>query len=991
MLGVNERILRSHLGNKDILYKRLRIPVEIIYRNPEMAYNLSRQISRVNGVSNVSANSITGKVLIIFDEKIISETKIFSCIYEFVTVSRRELKQGSEKTVIEITNQQREISDSAKVETSENIMNSRVQWHSTDSEKIKDILKTDFKRGLSKIQVESRINDIGLNVLTEKKRTSLFSKFLEHLKEFPSNLLLGVGSLSVLMGQIPEAIALFGVVFVETIIGSFQQHKAEKSMHSLKDVLVPSAKVVRDDTILNIDTKYLVPGDIILLEAGDKVPADARILECNRFSVTEASLTGESTTILKTSGICSRYAELGNRSNMVYMGSNVISGNAKAVVTETGQRSQVGKISEMLQSINAEATPLQIKIKKLTDKICKMSLIGFLVGGGIALIAGFSLPQVITTGVSIVVGALPEGLPAVVAVSLALSAKRITKQNAVIRKLTAVETLGSTSVICCDKTGTLTLNEMTVKEIYASGMYYSVSGSGYSPEGKISAEGNVYTSTKGHEHILTAGVLCNNSALINKNNKWIINGDPTEGALLTVAVKAGIDVEKLKKEHERVIEIPFDCSKRYMTIVVKNSSFYTAYSKGAPDCVIEKCKFILENGQERLMTDEDKERLLRICHNMGKRALRVLALAYSSIESVDADIEKNYVFLGLVGMEDPPRTDVKETVQKCHKAGIKVVMITGDHKETAASIGRETGILTDGLIVTGAELDTMTDEKLDNIVNKIQIFARTSPEQKYRIVKAYKRKGHVVAMTGDGVNDAPAIKEANIGIAMGANGSDLAKDVSSITLIDDNFNTIVKAIEEGRLANRNIKDTMKYLLIGNLAEILTVSFASFFVGALPLISIQILWFNIFSESVLSSALAAQKSYDTVMEEPPVKADASILDKKTVFQIVKRGAGMAISTTAIFSLSMLFGTGINKARTLAFANLICLQIVNMIRCGSSRKKMSSKAMNIAAAVSFALLLSAVYLPFLSYFLTTAPLGIIDWISLGAFNIVTPILF
>jgi P-type Ca2+ transporter type 2C len=976
--------LKEQFNGEGILYRRLRIPAAQAYKDPDTACALSRYASRLSGVKEARANPVTGTLLVIFNEETVSEMEILRHVHAFSVQGNESLCEGLEKSEGSV-----KASDSNKGGGSRRINSYQLEekgesWHSMKGEKVKELLETDYNRGLSGTQVSERINELGLNTLSEKKRSSLFSKFLKHLKEFPANLLLGVGTVSLLLGQLPEAIALFGVVLVETVIGSVQQHKAERSMHSLKDVLLPSTKVLREGTVTNVEAQYLVPGDIVLLEAGDKVPADLRLLEGNNLRVTEASLTGEAAAVSKTPELCSKITELGNRRNMLYMGSDIISGNCRAVVTATGSRTQIGRISEMLEDISAEQTPMQQKIKKLTDRICRISLIGFLAVGSIALLLGASFPAVITTGASIVVGALPEGLPAVVAVSLALSARRITKEKAVIRKLTAVETLGSASVICCDKTGTLTLNEMTVKEIVTTEGKYLLKGEGYNPEGGITAEYGSAEDSEVLHKLLLAGALCNNSSLVSSDKGWIVNGDPTEGALLAAAGKAGISTDGISRKFERIKEIPFDSSRRYMTVVVKDSSSYTAYCKGATDCLLEKCKFIYHRGEERLLTAEEKKRLLDISESMGERALRVLAMAYKSTKTLKGNLEKNYVFLGFAGMEDPPRKDVREAVSKCHKAGIKVVMITGDHKSTASSIGRVTGILTEGLVVTGAELDAMSDAELEKVIDSIQVFARTSPEQKYRIVKALKKQGHVVAMTGDGVNDAPAIKEANIGIAMGAKGSDLAKDVAAVTLIDDNFNTIVKAIEEGRIANQNIKNSMKYLLIGNIAEILTVALSSFFIGSLPLISVQILWFNIVSESILGSAAAVERSGKNIMKEPPAKIDEPILGRKMIAEVLKRGGGTAVSTSGLFGFSMLLGQGLSRARSLAFANIICSQIVNLFSCRNNREKKPSRYMLGAAAASFILLIAALYVPFLNSFLGTLPLGAADWSLIGVLN-------
>ncbi|WP_368490602.1 HAD-IC family P-type ATPase [Clostridium sp. BJN0013] len=964
-----------------ILYKRIRIPVKSVYRNENMSKKITNFIMSIKGVAEAKANPITGKVLIIFDENMVSESHIESQINIYIRKSK--IKYNS--NVIRINRTDGEMSESIAFEdirTPPSGKNTPVDgltmWHTMDKSQIENILKTNFQSGLTNKTAKEKIKELGLNVLSEKKKSSLLSKFMKNLNEFSIKLFLGVSAISFFLGQIPDAIAVLGIVLIETILGTAQQYKAEKSLYSLKDMIVHKTRVLRNGKERYINAKHLVSGDVILLEAGDKIPADARIIECNDLKTTEASLTGESTAVVKSVDTCNKYTELGSRHNMLFMGTDVICGRGKAVVVATGMNTEIGKIEAILQNIKSEATPLQLKIQNFTTKLTKICLISCAVIGFGALLAGRSLAQVLTMSVSFSMGALPESLPAIVTVSMALGVQRMSKHNAIVRRLNSIETLGSTNVICCDKTGTLTMNEMTVKRIYTDKCLYDVTGSGYSPKGEINLIEGDPTKKTSLEKLLTAGVVCNNASLVNKENKWIIERDPTEGALITAAHKLDLDEYAIRGVNQRLKEIPFDSCRRFMTVVVENPDEKIAYCKGSLDCIIEKCKTIYDDGVERLLTSTDKEKLLSVCDEMGENALRVLAFAYKKVGNRSSeDIDNNFVFLGLVGMEDPPREGVEKCIQKCHNAGIKVVMITGDHKNTASAIGRELGLLTDGLVISGNELENMTEEELDSKIQKIQIFARTSPQQKHRIVKAFKRFGYVVAMAGDGVNDAPAIKEANVGIAMGSNGSDVAKDVASITLVDDDFCTIVNAIEEGRTVNNNIKNSMRYLLAGSIGEVIAIALASTVGGILPLISIQILWINVISESILGSTLATEPSSEEVMDNPPVKRYEPLIDKKLGSQIVRRGIGIGLTTFAIFEGSILLGAGLNKARTLAFSSLVCSQLANVYDCRRNKSKLPNRCTSIATASSIAMLLGTIYIPFLNPYFGTQALTLMDW--------------
>lgn len=963
----------------DILYNRIRIPIQAIYRNESLAKNLSNFTLTLNGVKHSKANPLTSKLLIVFDEEITNEYLLRKEISKFIT--KKTTAHNSNVISIKRNNLKKEFSSISNSEKEKN--NNQTCYHALNKQKVELLLKSNCNRGLDTFAIEKKQKEFGLNVICKKKEKSLFSRFLESLKDPIVKILLGAGAVSLLLGQIPEAITLGGIILFQSAIGAIEQHKSENSLDSLKDMLVQKAKVIRNGKQQEIDSKYLVPGDIILVESGDKIPADARVIESKDLKTAEATLTGESVSIIKSSQICNENIDLGSMSNILFMGTNVVSGRGRAIVINTGRNTEIGKIACMLDDIKNEETPLQYKSEKFINKLIKMYLGFFSIAGGIALLSGMTLAQVLMMGVTFFLGSIPEGFPVMVTTCMALSVHRMSKKNAVVRKLNSVETLGCADVICCDKTGTLTMNEMTVRNIYVDSCLYNVSGAGYKPTGKISLINGIPKEKLALQNLLKAGVLCNNSFLVKSKSKWQIHGDPTEGALLTAAYKMNMDVDNLRNENTVIQEIPFDSNRRFMTTVIQSDLDKHAYCKGALDTIIEKCTMIYENGKERLFTSQDKERILSKGDEMGDKALRVLAFSYKKVYDNNSDLNNGYVFIGFVGMEDPPREGVKESIQKCFKAGIKVMMITGDHMKTASAIGKKLGLLTDGLVVSGSELDNMTDSDLDYKIKKIQVFARTTPKQKHRIVKALKRCGHIVAMTGDGVNDAPAIKEAHIGIAMGMHGSDVARDAACITLVDDNFSTIVSAIEEGRGVSNNIRSTMKYLFSGAIGEMFSIFLSFVFRSPAPLIAMQMIWINLLSETLLGSSLSVEPPSKDVMNHPPVDKNAPLIDKKLRNNIIKKGLKIGISTFVIFKGSLLLGIGLNKARTLALSNFVFSQVVNVYTCRKNKRNLNNKYLNRMALITISLLMGIIYLPVLNSFFGTIPLDPLSWVAvLGA---------
>ncbi|MDP2905270.1 MAG: HAD-IC family P-type ATPase, partial [Candidatus Omnitrophota bacterium] len=697
---------------------------------------------------------------------------------------------------------------------------------------------TSLSAGLSGVEVQKRREQFGPNQLQEKKGHSALAIFFEQFHDLIIWILIAAALVSGFLKEWVDALAIIAIVILNAILGFIQEYRAEKSLAALKKLSSPTTKVIRDNQHAIIASGELVPGDLIELEAGDHVPADSRIVWLtSNFSTQEASLTGESNPVLKTAHALSKEKDvpLADRANMVYMGTSVASGKARAIVIATGMRTELGRIAGLIQGISNEATPLQKKLEEFGKWIVYLCFV--LVGLVFLLewLRGGKIMEVFLTAVSLAVAAIPEGLPAVVTIALALGVQRMVKRHALIRRLPSVETLGCTTVICTDKTGTLTKNEMTVQAVFADGRVFKVTGIGYQPEGEFVPEG--IPVSPGQQQVLVktlrCAVLCNGAQLTQDDTGFKIIGDPTEASLLVAAAKAGVRKKGLEEEFEFIDELPFDSERKKMTVIRKGTGGVIAFTKGAPDILLDDCAYIEENGFTRPITDEDKNKILKTNTEFADSALRVLAFAYRNLEGAppaqyDAkSIESGLIFTGLMAMIDPPRPEVKEAISLCRKAGIKTVMITGDHKNTAVAVAKELGFFTaDSFAFSGEELDALSDDELSARIEMIPVYARVSPEHKLRIVKAWRKKGHIVAMTGDGVNDAPAVKEADIGVAMGITGTDVTKEVSDMVVTDDNFASIVSAVEEGRGIYDNIKKFVHYLLSCNTGEILTMFTAS---------------------------------------------------------------------------------------------------------------------------------------------------------------------
>ncbi|MDR6880306.1 calcium-translocating P-type ATPase, SERCA-type [Bacillus sp. 3255] len=889
---------------------------------------------------------------------------------------------------------------------------SQKKWYQLSSEEVLQQQQVDMQQGLPWEEAWKRQGEAGRNELTEGNRVSPITLLLNQFKDFMVLVLLGATLISGLLGEYLDAITIVIIILMNGILGFTQEFRAERSLRALKELSAPNANVWREGAIHQIPARDLVPGDIIALESGDRVPADVRFLETNGLYVEESALTGESVPVGKlTSVIPHDEVPLGDQRNIGFMGTMVSQGTAKAVVVRIGMDTEMGKIADLIQNTESMETPLQHRLEQL-GKILIIVAIALTV---LVVVAGIMHGQppyaMFLAGVSLAVAAIPEGLPAIVTIALALGVQRMIKRKAIVRKLPSVETLGCASVICSDKTGTLTQNKMTVTHLWVGGDVLEVTGDGYVPVGDIQIGGQSTDPLKNPSltRLLQVSVLCNNATLYEeiqetkrKKGKeakdsaasvWNIKGDPTEGALVVLSAKSGITHESLSDKYKRIAEFPFDSDRKRMSVLVATENGRMACTKGAPDVLLEHCSYILWDGKVIPFTSTLKQKVLAANEGMARSALRVLGIAYKELKSTDRyegheDVETGLIFIGLTGMIDPPRKEVREAITKCRKAGIKTVMITGDHQTTAEAIAKQLGMIPGtGASLSGQQLGAMSDEELDAKVNDTYVYARVSPEHKLRIVKALQRKGHVVAMTGDGVNDAPAIKAADIGIAMGITGTDVSKEASSLILSDDNFSTIVAAIEEGRGIYENIRKFIRYLLASNVGEIMTMFIAMMAGLPLPLVPIQILWVNLVTDGLPAMALGVDQAEKDLMQHKPRSAKENIFARRLGWKIISRGILIGVCTLAAFWLVLRNDPSdaatLLKAQSVAFATLVMAQLIHVFDCRSSRSifhrnPLQNKYLVLAVLSSLVLMLAVMYVEALQPIFKTVPLGWKDWI-------------
>ncbi|OGF50679.1 MAG: calcium-translocating P-type ATPase, SERCA-type [Candidatus Firestonebacteria bacterium RIFOXYA2_FULL_40_8] len=873
-------------------------------------------------------------------------------------------------------------------------------YNITDIEALK-VLESDLQKGLTLSEAEKRLEKYGKNELTGKKGINPLTVLLGQFNNILVWILIGAALISGFLQEWVDAFAIIAIVILNALLGFIQEYRAEKSLAALKKLSNPSSKVIREGKLIITPSSNLVPGDVIEVEAGDSIPADGRLLWLSaNFGVLEASLTGEAAPVTKTTKALEEESlPLADRANMVYMGTSVSAGKAKVLIVAAGMKTELGKIAGMVEEIIHEPTPLQKKLDEFGKWIVGVC---FVMVGTVFLLGwlrGGKMVEVFLTSVSLAVAAIPEGLSAVVTIALALGVRRLVKRHALIRKLPSVETLGCTTVICSDKTGTLTKNEMTVQKIFTGWNTFDVAGVGYAPTGEFSLGKQ---QIKPDEHIellniLRCGVLCNGSQLVNEAGNYKITGDPTEGALLTAAGKAGMTKENLEKEYVFVDEIPFDSDRKKMTIVRRHGGELIAFVKGAPDILLRDCTDVEEKGAKRRLTDQDRAYIEKNNGELADGAMRVLAVAYRRLDNNLKEfnvqnIEKELTFAGLFAMMDPPREEAKKAIEECGFAGIKTVMITGDHKNTAVAIARMLGIFTDGsLALSGEELDKINDEELNNKVKSISVYARVSPEHKLRVVRAWRKNKEVVAMTGDGVNDAPALKEADIGVAMGITGTDVTKEVSDMVVTDDNFASIVAAVSEGRGIYDNIQKFIHYLLSCNAGEILLMFTASLIGFAAPLLPIHILWVNLVTDGLSALALGVDPVAPDIMKRPPRDPNEKVITKDRAIYILVQGAFIAFCSLLAFVFVLYVEKeSMGRARTAAFIVLAVSQLFHSFNCRSLTESLfklgifTNKKLLLAALISFFMMMIVVYVPSLQKIFKTVPLGLFDWLLVIAIS-------
>lgn len=857
---------------------------------------------------------------------------------------------------------------------------------------IKDVLDEleSSHLGLSSEEAARRLERHGRNELKEAKRQGLLSKFIDQFKEFLVLILIVSAVVSFFAGEPNDTIVIMAIVIINACLGIFQEYRAEAALKALKKMTSPLVRVIRDGKDTEIDAALLVPGDIVVIETGSQVPADARVIESASLKMDEAPFTGESIAVEKHAMRIKAATAVADRDNCVFAGTSAIWGRGKAVVVSTGMQTQLGKIAELVEESGEEQTPLQAKLELFGQQL-GVIILG--IAGIITLVGvlqGRPILEMFMIGVSLAVAAIPEGLPAVVTITLAIGMQKMAKQNAIVKKLSAVETLGCTSVICSDKTGTLTRNELTVTQMYTPGMPVNVSGIGYSPNGHFSHSGKRIDPKKYKDLslLLEIGALNNDARHGRDAGAYKIYGDTTEGALLVCAMKAGIATDRMLEDRPRISEIPFDSVRKLMSTVHEQDGGLVSYVKGAPEVVLSHCTRIQDGGRVRQLTESDRDRIRKTYLEMAGHALRVIGFAckplHPSTKAFDEAVcERGLTFIGLQGMIDPPRDEVKDAIETCKKAGIRVMMITGDHKLTAVAIGRQLGIIDDaGLSMSGEELDLISEEKLLRVVCEVSIFARVSPEHKLRIVRSLKQLGYVVAVTGDGVNDAPSLKEAQIGVAMGITGTDVAKEASEMILTDDNFSTIVHAVNEGRRIYDNIRKFVRYLLAANLSEVLIVLVATMLNLPLPLRPIQLLWINLVTDGIPALALGIEPSSVGVMSKKPRDPKEHILSSRLVSSIAVIGlAGMGV-TLAAFLLELGEST-VSRAQTMAFTTLVVFELFVAMSCRSDSHPLhkigffSNPWLLLSILMSLLLQAMVIYVPLLQEMFLVEALTLGEW--------------
>lgn len=858
-----------------------------------------------------------------------------------------------------------------------------LDWHKLSPEQIPDLFASHPQTGLTSSQVEMYKKRFGSNILAKQSNHSWGSIFFHQFREFTSLLLIGTSVLSFFTGDFFHGLAMGLVLLVNAAIGTIQERKAEKVVEALNEYHAPSCRVIRDGQEIIIDGEEVVPGDLVCIEAGDRVPADIRLLEAWNLEVDESMLTGESLPVQKNAESIKEEAILSERSNMLFKGTHISKGKGYGIVIATGMQTEMGRLMSHLTEEKQEMTPLQQEVATISKNFVKVALgiVGLIFTVG--LVRGVPLHSMISTSIALAVSAIPEGLPITVTIALSAGIFRMVKKKALIRKLSALETLGRVSVICTDKTGTLTKNEMTVRSVATLSNKWKVTGEGYSPEGTlISAQPLQGGQQRDLQQLVRIASLCNNTQLFEESGKWKVQGDPTEGALIRFASKTGYDPAAevgWRREHE----IPFDsCSKR-MSVVCKEQENCYVFTKGSIESILSMCSYAQVEGEIIPLTEEQKQSILETNTSWSRKSLRVLAFAYRFIDwtrESEKIAQEEFIFVGMVGMIDPPKPGIQEVIQHAYQLGMKTVMITGDHPLTAEAIAKEVGIHENPCVMTGRELDQLTDEDLREKVGSVHVFARVTPEHKVRVVRAYQSLGQLVAMTGDGVNDTPSIKVANVGIAMGQTGTEVTKETADMVLQQDDFTSVIHGVKEGRTVISNIRKALGCLLTGNLAEILVTGAAVLIGMPIPLVPIQILLMNLLTDALPAMILATNPGKKNSLEKRIKIADRDLYSK-----VVVRGVFLGVASLTLFGVSLMMGASLPVARTITFATLVCAQLIQTF---SWRQEGSSETIKDclkdrflvgALGISFLTLLAAIYVPFLSTFFHTVPLSLNHWLK------------
>jgi Ca2+-transporting ATPase len=836
--------------------------------------------------------------------------------------------------------------------------------------------------GLASGEAAQRLQTYGPNELHAMARVSAWHTFAAQFRNVLILILLAATVVSGILGHTLEAGVITVIVLFAVLLGFIQEHRAGQALEALRKMAAPVARVLRDGEERVVPSRDLVPGDVVLLRTGDRVPADGRVTQAVNLAVDEAALTGESAAVEKTrDAFADAGLSLGDRKNMTYAGTLVAYGRGQAVVVATGMSTEFGNVARLVETVEASRTPLQENLDRLGATLGKAALVVVALVVAIGLARGLPVMEMFMFGIALAVAVVPEALPAVVTISLAIGVRRMVRRNALVRRLPIVETLGSTSVICTDKTGTVTRNEMTVRQVLAGERLLEFSGAGYEPTGDVLEDGRLVTPPPDLHAVLRAGVLASDARLVSREGRWQVEGDPTEGALAVAATKAGLNPADLNEEEPRFAEIPFTSERRRMTTLHTTTSGVVAYSKGAADEVLASCTTELRSGQGVPLTASDRERIISTEQRMAGEGLRVLAIARKSGASLH-DAESEMTLLGLVAMMDPPRAEARAAVEVCVAAGIRPVMITGDHPLTARTVASELGMLENRRVVSGRDLAAMTDAELEFNVTEIAVYARVSPADKLRVVTAWQNRGQVVAMTGDGVNDAPALKKADVGIAMGITGTDVSREAAGMTLLDDNFATIVAAVEEGRIVFGNIKKYLMYLLSCNVGEIILLAGAVIAGFPLPLSAVQILYVNLATDGLPALALAVDPPEGDLMQRRPRDPRVGIFTRPVLMVLLAAGIWSALVNVALFTWLLRSGRALPEVMAMTFVTLVLIQFFNAYNCRSDRlsvfrQPFANRWLNIAVAWEIVLLVVILYVPFFQRAFGTFSLTPSDW--------------